>query len=79
MQIRVLIPDFGMGNVHSVERSLCLMNIDPVISADPAEIAKADKIILPPVILKPIPGCQPNLKLYRIIEFISSRTYYIKT
>lgn len=47
MQIRVLIPDFGMGNVHSVERCLCLMNIDPVISTDPGEIAKADKIILP--------------------------------
>lgn len=49
MLTRVLIPDFGMGNLHSVERSLSRMNVNPVISADPAEIAKADKIILPGV------------------------------
>lgn len=38
-----------MGNLHSVERSLSRMNVNPVISTDPAEIAKADKIILPGV------------------------------
>ncbi|OSZ80512.1 imidazole glycerol phosphate synthase subunit HisH [Chitinophagaceae bacterium IBVUCB2] len=49
MKTRVCIPDFGMGNLHSVERSLCRMNVNPVVSADPREIEKADKIILPGV------------------------------
>lgn len=49
MQPRILIPDFGMGNLHSVERSLARMNVNPIVSSDPREIAKADKIILPGV------------------------------
>src|SRR5690349_10281230 len=49
MPIKVLIPDFGMGNLHSVERSLYRMNVTPIVSSDPAEITKADKIILPGV------------------------------
>jgi len=49
MQTRVLIPDFGMGNLHSVERSLSRMNVRPVVSSDPREIQKADRIILPGV------------------------------
>ena len=49
MRIRVFIPDFGMGNVHSVEQSLCRMNVNAVVSSDPTEISKADKIILPGV------------------------------
>ena len=46
MKTRVCIPDFGMGNLHSVERSLCRMNVNPVVSADPREIEKADKILV---------------------------------
>ena len=49
MKIRVLIPDFGMSNLHSVERSLCRMDVNPVVSSDPREVEKADKIILPGV------------------------------
>lgn len=49
MQTRILIPDFGMGNLHSVERSLARMNVNSIVSSDPREIAKADKIILPGV------------------------------
>ena len=49
MRTRVLIPDFGMGNLHSVERSLSRMNVRPVVSSDPREIQKADRIILPGV------------------------------
>jgi len=49
MPVRVLIIDYGMGNLRSVERSLHRMEITPIISSDPAEISKADKIILPGV------------------------------
>ncbi len=49
MPARILIPDFGMGNLHSVERSLHRMNVIPVVSSNPNEISKADKIILPGV------------------------------
>jgi glutamine amidotransferase len=49
MQARIFIPDFGMGNLHTVRKSLNRLNLNPVISADPAEIEKADKVILPGV------------------------------
>ncbi len=49
MHMKVLIPDFGMGNLHSVERSLCRMNVNPIVSSNYEDIAKADKIILPGV------------------------------
>jgi imidazole glycerol-phosphate synthase subunit HisH len=49
MNTRVFIPDFGMGNLHSVKRSLCRMDVNSIVSSNPAEIVKADKIILPGV------------------------------
>ncbi|MEO5947588.1 MAG: imidazole glycerol phosphate synthase subunit HisH [Chitinophagaceae bacterium] len=66
MQARILIPDFGMGNLHSVERSLHRMNVVPVISSDPAEIKKADKIILPGV--GHFKKAMENLKALNLIE-----------
>jgi imidazole glycerol-phosphate synthase subunit HisH len=49
MQTRVLIVNYGMGNLHAVKNSLHRMNVTPIVSADAGEIHKADKIILPGV------------------------------
>ena len=49
MQPRVFIPDFGMGNLHSIKQGLKRIGVSPVVSADSSEIKKADKIILPGV------------------------------
>lgn len=38
-----------MGNLNSVKRKLRQLNIDAIISSDPKEIQKSDKIILPGV------------------------------
>jgi glutamine amidotransferase len=49
MQTRVLIVNYGMGNLHAVKNSLHRMNVNPVVSSEAVEIHKADKIILPGV------------------------------
>ena len=49
MVARVLVPDYGMGNLHSVKRCLSRIGVDAIVSADPAEVVKADKVILPGV------------------------------
>src|SRR5690554_7114596 len=45
------IIDYGMGNLHSVRGALAAVaeNSDIIISSDPAEILKADHVVLPGV------------------------------
>ena len=45
----VVILDYGMGNLHSVARKLRELKADPTISADPAVVAEAEKLVLPGV------------------------------
>jgi imidazole glycerol-phosphate synthase subunit HisH len=45
----VLIIDYGMGNLRSVEKALESVGCRPAISGDPDEILRADKLILPGV------------------------------
>ncbi len=47
--MKVVILDYNAGNVRSVGFALERMGIAPVVSADTAEIASADKIIFPGV------------------------------
>jgi glutamine amidotransferase len=47
--VKLVILDLGFGNVGSVQLALSRFGITPVLSADPAEIAGADKVILPGV------------------------------
>lgn len=43
------IVDYGMGNLRSVKNALAYLGEDASISADPAAIARSDKLILPGV------------------------------
>ena len=43
------IIDYGMGNLHSVANALTAVGADSFISSDPAELAAADRLILPGV------------------------------
>lgn len=43
------IIDYGMGNLRSVQKALEKVGAETVISQDPMEIQKADKVILPGV------------------------------
>lgn len=49
MSDKILIVDYGMGNLNSVKRKLDRCKVNSIISSDPSEILKADKIILPGV------------------------------
>jgi len=46
---RILILDYGMGNLHSVKKKIERLGVNPVISSSSDEIVLADKIILPGV------------------------------
>ncbi len=47
--IKAGIIDYGMGNLHSVTSALAAVGANTFVSSDPAELAAADKLILPGV------------------------------
>lgn len=49
MNQKIVIIDYGMGNLNSVKRKLSLLGIDALISNHSSDISKADKVILPGV------------------------------
>jgi glutamine amidotransferase len=49
MNSNLVIVDYGMGNLRSVEKKLHRMGVDPIISSDHKLIAQASKLILPGV------------------------------
>jgi imidazole glycerol-phosphate synthase subunit HisH len=49
MSQKIVIVDYSMGNLNSVQKKLIQLNANVVISSDPIVIAHADKLILPGV------------------------------
>lgn len=49
MTPKVIIVDYGTGNLNSVKRSLDLLGVSSIVSSDPVDLADAEKIILPGV------------------------------
>ncbi|WBL36535.1 imidazole glycerol phosphate synthase subunit HisH [Tepidiforma flava] len=49
MRDRVVVIDYDAGNLRSVARALAHVGADPIVSADPAEIAAAGALVLPGV------------------------------
>jgi glutamine amidotransferase len=49
MSQRIIIVDYGMGNLNSVKRKFDRMKADSIVSSNPDEILTADKLILPGV------------------------------
>lgn len=45
----VVIVDYGLGNLRSVLMKLARLKIEAMVSADPADIARADRLVLPGV------------------------------
>jgi glutamine amidotransferase len=45
----VALVDFGMGNLRSVARALERAGAKPSVSADPSEVLRADRVVLPGV------------------------------
>jgi len=69
MPCRIAIVDFGMGNLNSVKRKLTKFNCEPIISSHSADIAKADKIILPGV--GHFQNAVENLKKLKLIDALN--------
>ncbi len=46
---RIVIVDFGMGNLNSVRKKISMLGGSPVVSSDPKDIECCDKLILPGV------------------------------
>ena len=49
MPFKIVIVDYGTGNLNSVHKSLDRLGVDSIISSDPNDIDSADKLILPGV------------------------------
>jgi glutamine amidotransferase len=45
----IAIVDYGVGNIRSVERALTHVGAEPRLTADPAELERADGVVLPGV------------------------------
>ncbi len=45
----IVIIDYGMGNVGSIQNMLAWIGVDACVSADPEVLSRADKLILPGV------------------------------
>ena len=45
----ISIIDYGMGNLKSVKRKMDRIGVESIITSDPEEIKKSEKIILPGV------------------------------
>ena len=68
MREKTVIIDYGMGNLHSVNKALLRVGADVVISSDKKVIAAADKVILPGV--GAFGDCMANLQKYDLIGVI---------
>ena len=70
----IIVVDYGMGNLRSVQKAFEKIGTNAVISRDPDTIRKADGLVLPGV--GAFPECMKNLTRLNlvdpILEFISS-------
>lgn len=70
----IVVVDYGMGNLRSVQKGLEKVGATAVISRDQEEIRKADRLVLPGV--GAFAHCMANLAGYELIEpireFVSS-------
>ncbi len=66
---KIVIVDYGMGNLHSVKRKLHRLKVEAMISSDPALIISAEKIILPGV--GHFKKAMDNLKSLSLIDVLN--------
>ncbi len=47
--MKIVIIDYGMGNIHSVAKAMAICGVEPIITNKKTQISSADKIVLPGV------------------------------
>lgn len=62
----IVIVDYGMGNLRSVQKGFEKIGANAVISRDPSKIAASDKLVLPGV--GAFPECMKNLARFGLIK-----------
>lgn len=67
---RVVIIDYGMGNLRSVQKAFEQVGCDAVVTADPVLAASADKLVLPGV--GAFRDCMRNLEQGSFVEPIKA-------
>jgi len=68
MNEKIVIVDYGMGNLHSVNKALVKVGGNVSISSDPSVIDAADKVILPGV--GAFGDCMSNINSYGLTQVL---------
>ena len=68
MSEKIVIIDYGMGNLHSVNKAMKYVGAEVEVTSEAARIAKADKVILPGV--GAFGDCMLNLEKYGLVPVI---------
>ena len=74
---RILILDYGMGNIFSVKKKIKSFGLNPIISNSAEEILNSDKIILPGV--GHFSKAMKNLKKLNVIKALNEKVLEKKT
>jgi len=62
----IVIIDYGMGNLRSVQKGFEKVGFDAVVTADPRDVLEADRVVLPGV--GAFPDCMRNLEQGGFVE-----------
>ena len=68
MSEKIVIIDYGMGNLHSVNKAMKYVGAEVEVTSEADKIAKADKVILPGV--GAFGDCMLNLEKYGLVPVI---------
>ena len=71
MSEKIVIIDYGMGNLHSVNKALKYVGAEVEVTSEATKIAKADKVILPGV--GAFGDCMLNLEKYGLVPVIKEK------
>lgn len=74
---RILILDYGMGNIFSVQKKIKALGLNPIISNSEEDILNADKIIFPGV--GHFSNAMENLKKLNVIQSLNEKVLGKKT
>lgn len=68
MSEKIVVVDYGRGNLHSVNKALLAVGGDVIVTSSPQQILAADKVILPGV--GAFGDCMGNLRKYGLVEVL---------
>ena len=69
MPQQIVIVDYGMGNLHSVERKFSRIGARATVTSDPGVIGRAEKLVLPGV--GHFQRAMENLRQLRLLEALN--------